>query len=161
MSIHLGTRHRAMAFLLAGLPLLLGGPATAAGQEVKKPLYERLGGVYAIATVVDDFIERLLVNDVLNANPRINAARTAVPKAGLKYRVTELVCQATGGPCRYSGRSMKDSHQHLNITPAEWQAMAAEFKGTLDRFKVPAAEQSELFAIVEGVKPQIVMAGKP
>ncbi len=55
-------------------------------------LYERLGGVYAIATVVDAFIEKLLVNDVLNANPAIAEARNRVPKAGLKHRVTEMVC---------------------------------------------------------------------
>ena len=137
---------------------LLAIPARGVAQA-PKPLYERLGGVYAIATVVDDFIERLLVNQVLNANPRINAARAAVPKAGLKYRVTELVCQVTGGPCKYSGRDMKASHQHLNISEAEWQAMAADFKKTLDQFKVPAAEQQELFAIVAGVKPEIVRQG--
>lgn len=65
-------------------------------QAKEKTLYERLGGVYSIATVVDDFIERLLVNDVLNANPAIKEARMRVPKAGLKFRVTALVCQATG-----------------------------------------------------------------
>lgn len=123
----------------------------------QKSLYDRLGGVYAIATVVDDFIERLLVNDVLNANPRIKEARDRVPKAGLKYRVTALVCQVTGGPEKYAGRSMKETHQHLNITELEWQAMAADFKKSLDKFKVPEAEQKELFAIVESTKPDIVM----
>ena len=69
-------------------------------QTTEPALYERLGGVYSIAAVVDDFIERLLINDTLNANPAIAKARDSVPKAGLKYRVTELVCQATGGPCK-------------------------------------------------------------
>ena len=86
-------------------------------------LYERLGGIYAIATVVDDFIERLLVNEVLNANPAIDEARTRVPKAGLKYRVTELMGQVTGGPQTYTGRSMKDTHVYMNITEQEWQAI--------------------------------------
>jgi hemoglobin len=147
------------AVMVTGLALLAGIPSILASQQAQKPLYERLGGVYAIATVVDDFIERLLVNDVLNANPKISAARANVPKAGLKYRVTEMVCQATGGPCKYSGRDMKTSHQHLSITEAEWQAMAADFKRSLDRFKVPAAEQNELFTIVGSVKSQIVTAG--
>lgn len=150
---------RALAVVIASLPLALGRPTPALGQETKS-LYDRLGGVYAIATVVDDFIERLLVNDVLNANPAISAARTAVPRAGLKYRVTELVCQVTGGPCHYTGRGMPEAHRHLNITEAEWRAMAADFKLSLDHFKVPAAEQKELFAIVESVKPQIVMEGR-
>jgi hemoglobin len=125
-----------------------------------KPLYERLGGVYAIASVVDDFIERLLVNDVLNANPKIKEARDRVPKAGLKYRVTSLVCQVTGGSETYTGRSMKDAHVHLDITEKEWQAMVAEFKITLNKFKVPPPEQNELIAIVESTKGDIVVAKK-
>ena len=124
---------------------------------VAKPLYERLGGVYAIATVVDDFIERVLANDVLNANPAIKAARDRVPKAGLKYRVTEMVCSATGGPEKYHGRSMKDSHKHLNITEAEWNALVADFQASLNKFKVPNKEQQELFAIVGSTKGDIVM----
>ena len=103
-------------------------------QQDAPSLYERLGGIYPIAAVVDDFIERLLVNDVLNANAAINEARMHVPKAGLKYRVTELVGQVTGGPQMYSGRSMKESHAHLNITEGEWQAMMDDFKATLAEF---------------------------
>ena len=72
-------------------------------------------------------------------------------------RVTELVCQVTGGPQKYLGRSMKESHKHLNITEKEWDAMASDFKTTLDKFKVPAKEQEELFAIVGSTKADIVM----
>ncbi|MGH7453395.1 MAG: group I truncated hemoglobin, partial [bacterium] len=104
------------------------------------------------------FIDRLLVNDILNANPKIEEARDRVPRAGLKFRVTALVCQVTGGPEKYTGRSMKDSHAHLNITEKEWQAMAADFKVTLDKFKVPNKEQGELIAIVESTKKDIVVA---
>lgn len=148
---------------IGGLTLIVVVSAQAGGraQEPKKSLYDRLGGVYAVATVVDDFIERLLENDTLNANPAIKEARDRVPKAGLKYRVTELVCQVTGGPCKYTGRTMKDSHAHLNITEREWDAMAADFKKTLDKFKVPAAEQKELFDIVGTTKKDIVMAAGP
>jgi hemoglobin len=129
-----------------------------AQKMAEKSLFERLGGVYPIATVVDDFIERLLVNDVLNANPKIYEARGRVPKAGLKFQVTVLVCQVTGGPQTYTGRSMKESHQHLNISEKEWQAMAADFKKTLDKFQVPEKEQKELFAIIESTKKDIVVA---
>lgn len=142
-----------LALLLAGCA---GAPPPAAGPT----LYERLGGVYAIATVVDDFIERLLVNDTLNANPAIKAARDRVPKSGLKYQVTAFVCLATGGPCTYTGRSMKQAHTHLNITEQEWQAMAAEFKKSLDKFKVPAREQDELFALVGTTKGDIVVTAR-
>jgi len=129
-----------------------------AEHQMQKSLYERLGGVYAIASVVDDFIERLLANDVLNANPKIKEARDLVPKAGLKHRVTELVCMVTGGPEKYNGRTMKDSHAHLNITEKEWEAMVADFKITLNKFKVPQKEQDELIAIVATTKPDIVMS---
>ncbi len=129
-------------------------------QKKEKSLYQRLGGTYAIATVVDDFIERLLVNEVLNANPAINEARARVPKAGLKFRVTALVSQVTGGPEKYAGRSMKEAHKHLNITENEWDAMAADFKKSLDKFNVPEKEQQELFAIVGGTKKDIVIAGE-
>jgi hemoglobin len=136
--------------------------SAAVAQDARKPsppsLYDRLGGAYPIAVVVDAFIERLLVNQTLNANPAIDKARQQVPKQGLKFHVTTLVCEATGGPCRYVGRSMKDSHLHLNISEGEWQAMAAYFKATLDAFKVAAPEQTELIAIVESTKKDIVVA---
>jgi len=132
----------------------------ACSEEQTASLYERLGGVYAIATVVDDFIERLLVNDTLNANPAIKAARDRVPKAGLKFRVTAMVSEATGGPEKYTGRTMKEAHQHLNITDPEWQAMEVDFKTTLDKFSVPEKEQGELFAIVESLKGEIVTAAR-
>jgi len=141
------------------LALLFAVPLSLAMAETpQKSLYERVGGVYPIAAVVDDFIERLLVNDTLNANPAISEARQRVPKQGLKFQVTALVCQVTGGPCTYGGRDMKSSHAHLGISEREWQAMLAEFRKTLDHFSVPAAEQAELVAIVNGTKADIVAA---
>ena len=123
-----------------------------------KPLYERLGGIYPISVVVDTFIDLLLVNDVLNANPAIKAARDLVPAAGLKFHVTALVCQQAGGPCEYTGRGMKESHVHLNITEKEWQVMLADFRRVLNNYQVPKQEQKELLAIVENTKQNIVIA---
>jgi hemoglobin len=134
------------------------GARTAAAQVKQASLYERLGGAYSIAAVVDDFIERLLVNDTLNANPAIKEARSRVPKAGLKFHVAALVCEVSGGPCKYTGRTMKDSHQHLNIAQAEWEAMTADFKATLDTFRVPQREQEELIAIVASTRNDIVQS---
>ncbi len=144
-----------IAAVLAAVVLLNAAAARAA--EEKKSLYQRLGGAYAIATVVDAFIEKLLVNDTLNANPAIRDARARVPKAGLKFHVTALVCQVTGGPQTYSGRSMKDAHKTLNITEREWDAMVHDFVATLDDFKVPKAEQNELLTIVGTTKGDIVV----
>lgn len=126
-------------------------------QENEKPaLYQRLGGVYSIATVVDDFIERIMIDPRLNANPLVDEAHHRVGKAGFKYLVTEMVCWATGGPQRYTGRGMGDSHRHLKITADEWKAFLDDFQQTLDTFKVPEAEQKELFAIVESTRGDIV-----
>jgi hemoglobin len=127
------------------------------GTAEKVSLYERLGGVYSIATVVDDFIDRIMVDPRLNANPLVDEAHHRVPPAGFKYLVTEMVCWATGGPQKYTGKSMADSHGHLKITPREWEAFVDDFKQTLDKFKVPPQEQSELNAIVDSTRSDIVV----
>ncbi len=121
-----------------------------------KSLYERLGGVFAIAAVVDDFIDRIMIDPRLNANPKVDDAHHRVSKAGFKYLVTEQVCHATGGPQRYTGRSMYDSHAHLDITAGEWQVFLDDLNQTFDKFGVPSAERAELVAIVESTKADIV-----
>jgi hemoglobin len=147
------------SFVLAGFAIILfgAGAVHAAEPQPPKSLYDRLGGVYPISVVVDTFIDLLLVNDVLNANADINAARKQVPAAGLKFHVTTLVCQQTGGPCKYTGRAMKASHVHLNINEKEWQAMLSDFRRVLNNYSVPAKEQQELIAIVESTKQDIVI----
>src|SRR5256714_10118154 len=84
--------------------------------QERPSLYDRLGGVYNIAPVIDDLIDRVMVDPRLNANPRVDEAHHRVSAAGFKYFVTEMLCQAAGGPQRYSGRTMGDSHRHLMIT---------------------------------------------
>ena len=126
-------------------------PAAGAGS-----LYERLGGVYAIATVVDDFIDRVMADPRLNANPLVDAAHHKVPPAGFKYLVTEMLCWAAGGPQHYTGRDMPSSHRHLAITPGEWDAFMDDLAQTLDRFQVPARERAEVVAIVQSTYGDIV-----
>jgi hemoglobin len=125
--------------------------------EEEPSLYDRLGGVYSIATVVDDFIDRIMVDPRLNANPQVNEAHHRVPPAGFKYPVTEMVCWAAGGPQKYTGKSMADSHAQLKITGKEWEAFLDDFQQTLGKFKVPAEEQAELNAIVNSTRPDIVV----
>jgi hemoglobin len=122
-------------------------------------LYDRLGGVYAIAVVVDDFIDRVMSDSRLNANPRVDEAHHKVPPPGFKYLVTEQVCWATGGPQKYSGRSMKDSHAHLGITSSEWDAFLDDFDQTMDKFSVPDRERAELLAIIQSTRGDIVACG--
>jgi hemoglobin len=122
-------------------------------------LYERRGGVYS-ATVMDDFIDRIMDDPRLNANPRVDEAHHRVPPAGFKYLVTEMVCWATGGPQEYTGRSMKDSHQHLMITAIEWEAFLDDLQQTLEKFAVPQAEQAEIKAIVASTRADIVVQAR-
>jgi hemoglobin len=126
-------------------------------QVKEESLYNRLGGAHAIAQVVDDFVDRIWVNEVLNANPK-NKQAMGISKPALKYLATELTCMATGGPQKYSGRDMKEVHSGLNISEKEWDAMVVDFKATLDKFNVPTKEQSELIQLVGGLKGDIVMS---
>ncbi len=146
---------------LLSVALTLGAafaPVALAQQPTaQKSLYDRLGGLKGITVVVDDFINRLVANEELNKNPAIDAGRKRSPAPYLKFQVSQMVCEATGGPCKYTGKTMMESHGHLNISEREWSVMAEEFKRSLDRFKVPAAEQKELFDIVGTTKADIVV----
>jgi hemoglobin len=143
-----------MAFVLGASVV----PAALAQQPgAQKSLYDRLGGLKGITVVVDDFINRLVSNKTLNKNPAIDAGRKSSPAPYLKFQVSQLVCEASGGPCKYTGKPMKESHGHLNISEKEWEIMAGEFKKSLNKFKVPAAEQKELFDIVGKTKADIVV----
>lgn len=132
------------------------GTAPAAGQPMANSLYSRLGGAPAIALVVDDFVERILVNKTLLANPAIKSAIDRTNKPALKFHATAQVCMVTGGPCKYTGRTMKESHKDMNISEGDWNAMVDDFKASLDKFKVPQKEQDELVAIVATTKNDIV-----
>ena len=128
-----------------------------ADEQSQKTLYERLGGVATIAPMMDDLLDRLYVNPVINANPAVQAIHLRLHPAVAKFMFTEYFCQASGGPCRYVGRSMREAHSGLNITEAEWKAMQAEFQKTLNKLKVPERERKELGAIVNYTKADIVV----
>ena len=142
----------ALTFGMSFAPVVSAQPPGA-----QKSLYDRLDGLKGITVVVDDFIDRLVVNEELNKNPAIAAGRKRSPAPYLKFQVSQMVCGATGGPCKYTGKGMRESHAHLNISEREWGVMAKEFQKSLDAFKVPAAEQKELFDIVGTTKADIVV----
>ena len=123
----------------------------------KSSLYQRLGGIYPIAAVVDDFIDRIMVDPRLNANPLVEEAHHQVSKAGFKYLVTEMVGWATGGPQKYTGRSMAETHKDLKITADEWTAFLDDFHQTMQTFDVPTAEEAELTAIINSTRADIVI----
>jgi hemoglobin len=123
------------------------------GSQMKKSLYDRLGGYDAIAAVVDDFIGRLATD------PRFTRFFTGFStdsKKRLRQHILDQFCVAAGGPCVYMGRDMKTSHAGLGITEADWDAAAKHLVESLDRYKVPKAEKDELLAFVGSVKKDIV-----
>ena len=142
---------------LSAVPLCFPGFGWAQDKAVAPSLYDRLGGLYPVSAVVDDFIERVYANATLNANPAIANARSALRKPGLKVHLATQVCQVTGGPCKYVGKGMKESHSTFHISEKEWDALLVDFRASLDKFRVPPAEQRELVAIVESTKPDIVV----
>jgi hemoglobin len=113
-------------------------------------LYQRLGGKEAITAVVDDFVARVA------ADNRINSffATTDVPR--FKRLLVEQICQATGGPCTYTGRDMKTSHKGMGVTDADFNALVEDLVATLDKFKVPAQEKNELLALLGPMRSDIV-----
>jgi hemoglobin len=138
-----------------------GNEVGAVQAEETQSLYERLGGVYTIAVVVDDFIDRIMGDPRLNANPRVDEAHHRVTPQGFKYYVTEQVCWAAGGPQTYSGRSIRDSHRELLISSQEWDAFMDDFDQTLGKFDVPERERGELVTIIESTKDDIVTSAAP
>jgi hemoglobin len=160
----MSTRNMKVWAALGCFTMLLAGSHTAAAQggaeQMQPSLYDRLGGLAPISVVVSDFIDALVPDSALNANPAIDAARKLVPAPYLKYHVTAMVCQATGGPCQYHGRGMKESHAHLNITEQNWDRMVTLFKGVLTKHNVPAKETQELLDIVASTKEAIVVASQ-
>ncbi len=127
-------------------------------QQMTGPtLYDRMGGIYGIAPIVDDLVERIANNDVINANPKVKEALKRVSKAGLKYQFISYIANAIGGPQNYIGRSLREVHQYLNIRENEWQAMRGEAKRALDAHSVPAREQEEFMSFLESVKGDIII----
>jgi len=129
-----------MALAVAGCAMF-GGKAS---------LYERLGGLPYIQIVVDDFVANVA------ADSRINKRfeKTNIPV--LKKHLVDQICQASGGPCKYTGRDMKASHTGMKITEAEWNATVEDLVKTLDKYKVPEQEKNDLLALLGSLKADIV-----
>ncbi len=125
----------------------------AADAPKPKSLYERLGGYDAISAVTDDFIGRLASDKSLS---RFFTGHATDSLKKIKQHVVLQLCAATGGPCTYMGRDMKTSHAGLGISEADWNQAAALLVQTLDKFKVPAQEKSEVLAAVSTLKKDIV-----
>lgn len=116
----------------------------------KTSLYDRLGGKPAITAVVDDFIGNVA------GDTRINKRFATADIPRLKTMLVNQICQASGGPCTYTGGSMKDAHKGMKITDPEFNALVEDLVKSLDKFKVGAHEKNDLLGALGGMKPDIV-----
>ena len=128
-------------FVLAGCTGAPSKPAT---------LYQELGGTEGISKVVDAFLTRI------NHDARINTLFAKTDHNDLRRLVIEQLCEATGGPCKYSGRSMEEAHSGLNLTEADFSAFMGDLVAAMDDLKVPLAQQNKVIALLAPMKPQIV-----
>lgn len=140
--------------------------------QAEKSLYERLGGVFAIAQVVDHFSDALVKNPIVgkdSKNPALrNWHRNSLDRLpGLKFMRTLWVCEITGGPFKFSPTrpgstplGLENAHRDLKISPAEFDEVAAELGRTLDFAKVPAKEKAEVLAAFAAHKNEVTAGYK-
>jgi hemoglobin len=117
---------------------------------MERTLYERLGGIDAITAVVENFRDRV------GGDERINLKFARSDLERLRKMLIDQVCEATGGPCQYKGRGMKEAHAGMRVTSGEFDALVDDLVHTLNQFKVPSREQGELLAILGPLKAEIV-----
>jgi hemoglobin len=126
---------------------------SAAASAPAAALYDRLGKRDAIAAVVRDFVEERVAKDV-----RINAFFARTDIADLENKLTDQICQASGGPCTYTGKDMRTVHAGMNVKEGDFAALVEDLKKSLDQFKVGAKEQQELIGALATMHDDIVTA---
>jgi hemoglobin len=164
---------KGMAAVGAGAALTTGGPiapvaaaqdeaGTPEGTEMTEPsLYERVGGIFAIAAVVDRFSDEIIKNPKLNVNPALkawneNEAATRLP--GLKFGRTQWVAALAGGPYDYTGLPLSEAHREFHLTAEEFAEVGAEIVRALDHFGVPEREKQELVDAYMTAMSEVVQA---
>lgn len=157
----------------ATLTALLFATAAHAAPEPEKSLYDRLGGVFAIAAVVDHFSDAVVENPIVgknSKNPDLRRWHTQSLErlAGLKFMRTLWVCAVAGGPFKYTptrpGKTeygLEEAHRNLHISPAEFDEVAAELARSLDFAKVPSREKGEVLAAFAAHKGEVTAGYKP
>jgi hemoglobin len=113
-------------------------------------LFERLGGLDAINAVVDSFVARCADDERINRK----FERTDIPR--LKTMLVDQVCEASGGPCAYTGRGMREAHEGLGVTAGEFEALGDDLIATLNEFHVPSMEQLELLSLLSSMRDEVV-----
>lgn len=143
--------------LFLGLWISTTGSPPAKAQEKPTTLYQRLGGYDAIAALVDDFVGRL------SSDPkfaRFFQGSSADSRKRRRQLLVEQLCEAAGGSCYYTGRSMKASHQGLGITGADWDLMLKHLTASFDKLRVRPQERKAVLDIFASTKGDIVESGR-
>lgn len=154
----------ALAGFAAARQLLQGAAAAAQSTPEGTPeasLYDRIGGIFAIAAVVDRFSDAIIVNPKLNVNPALvewNETEAATRLPGLKFMRTIWVAALTGGPFEYTGLPLHDAHTRFHLTSDEFDEVGAEIVRALDFYGVPTAEKTLLVDAYMLSKPDVVSA---
>jgi hemoglobin len=143
-----------MHFLTRALTaLVLVGSIAACSAPASKPestLYDRLGGKEAISAVVGKLYA------IVAADDRINGRFANVSAEAFGPLLTDFLCEAAGGPCKYQGRDMKTTHTGMNLTDAEFDALAEDAIAALDHFKVPKRESDEVINMLASLRGDVV-----
>ena len=121
-------------------------------------LYDRLGGVNAIAMVVDRFSDTIIYNPKLNVNPALKEWNKKGQLPALKFMRTLWACEATGGPFKYTGKPLDQAHEHLHLTSEEFDEVGGEIAKALDELGVPQRERDEFLAAIVAQKDDVVSA---
>ena len=129
--------------------------AIALAQETQKSLFDRLGGRAGITAVVDDFVANCAADTRIN---RFFAETAKDPKrmAMFKGHLVDQLCEATGGPCKYTGKNMRDAHRGMGISSADFDALVEDLVKSLTKFKVSAADQKTLLGVLGPMKADMV-----
>lgn len=146
-------RSYALRVFCAGL--LAFGVAFTVSAKTNDTLYKSLGGKKAITAVVDEFVGRVAGDSRINAFFK-QTASDPQRLAAFKMKLVDQICEASGGPCKYTGKSMKDAHAGMGITSADFNALVEDLAGALDKFKVKEADKNALLGVLGPMKPEIV-----
>jgi hemoglobin len=126
------------------------GDGSAMAVTGEKSLYDRLGGKDAISAVVDEFLTNV------KADKEINAMFANADGDRLKKMLVDQICEATGGPCKYTGKTMKEAHTGMNIKDSDFNALVGDLVKALDKFQVPKKEKDELLGALAKMHDDIV-----
>ena len=143
----------AVTFRLAASLLWIAAAIAVSAAEARTPLYERLGGAQGVAAIADSLIDRVA------SDPRTGSSFKDTNLDHIKKMLTEQICDLSGGPCRYSGDSMKETHAGHHISEAEFYGMVADLRDILHERRVSLGATNELLRLLAPMKRDVVERG--